>query len=195
MDEKTERLRDIFTSVTDEETVTDEQAEPRGSLQDEQSGDVSSVVAAMADRYDFATDLPAKTYVAVAQAFYDGADDADVAAAAGVEEATARRARLDLHLYVEADVDPAFDADRARDLLAEADPDEVAAELDADPAAVERFAAATAARERSLRASHRFRDRFEELLADGDLTRRLAADVREDGLDEAAEDIETDVSF
>ena len=43
--------------------------------------------------------------------------------------------------------------------------------------------------------NHRFRDAFSDLLTDADLSTRLAADARRDGLKEATEDIETDVSL
>jgi hypothetical protein len=210
MDEKTEHLREVFTSVTDAEEVTEEQAETRGSLTGGRSGDLADVVGELRGQYDFETDCDTETYCELARAFYEavdsgegaadesgggGVDDAAVADAVGLDAATARRARFDLHLYVDADLDPAFDADRARELLADAAPAAVAAELDADEAAVERFAAADAARDRSLRANQRFRRQFDELLADGDLRSRLASEVREDGLEEATEGMETDVEF
>jgi len=44
-------------------------------------------------------------------------------------------------------------------------------------------------------ANERFRDAFADLLTDADLSGRLASDSREDGLREATEDIETDVSL
>jgi hypothetical protein len=43
--------------------------------------------------------------------------------------------------------------------------------------------------------NHRFRDAFADLLTDADLSARLAEDARRDGLEEATEDIETDVSL
>jgi hypothetical protein len=41
----------------------------------------------------------------------------------------------------------------------------------------------------------RFRQEFERLLGDGDLADRLTDGVHEDGLDDATEGMETNVSF
>jgi hypothetical protein len=167
MDDKTAELRDIFLDATGEETVTERQAERRGSLVD--VGDPADVdehlrdlVATMRERYDFETALAPDAYVRVIRGFYDGADDDALAEAVGVDRETVLRARLDCHL-VRADDD--------------------------DTPAVE------ASRERAVRANGRFRDAFAELLTDADLSDRLASDSREDGLREATEDIETDVSL
>ena len=45
------------------------------------------------------------------------------------------------------------------------------------------------------RVSHRYRSAFRDIIPEADLTDRLTEGVTEDGLKEAAEDIETDVSF
>ena len=86
MDDKTAELRDIFLDATDGEgTVTERQAERRGSLVD---GDPEAVdaslrdlVATMRDRYDFDTDLDADGYVRLIRGFYDGTDDDTLAEA------------------------------------------------------------------------------------------------------------------
>ncbi|AZH23858.1 conditioned medium-induced protein 4 [Haloplanus aerogenes] len=169
MDDKTAELRDIFLDATGgEETVTERQAERRGSLVD---GDADpdavdarlrELVATMRERYEFDTDLDPDAYVSLIRGFYDGADDAALADALNLSADTVLQARLDCHL---------------------------AREDDDETPAVE------ASRERAVRANHRFRDAFVELLTDKDLSDRLASDSREDGLREATEDIETDVSF
>ena len=51
------------------------------------------------------------------------------------------------------------------------------------------------AKDEARRASQRYRSEFEEILTDADLTVQLTASVRDDGLEEATEDIETDVDF
>jgi hypothetical protein len=43
--------------------------------------------------------------------------------------------------------------------------------------------------------SNRYRAAFEDALPSAAISRRLAATARDDGLEEAAEDIETDVKF
>jgi len=197
MDEKTEELRDIFVSVSGEETVTERQREVRGSLTDERGEDaLAEVVAAVRERYEFRTDLDDAELTTVAAEFYDGADDAEIAAALSIPRRTAFRARMDLHLVTDEDLDPAFDADAAADRLDDGDsPEAVAEALDTNTDAVRRFALARETRNRSLRANGRFRDRFDEALADADLAGRLTERVLDDGLDEATEGMETDVSF
>jgi len=168
MDDKTAELRDIFLDATGgEETVTERQAERRGSLVDGDDPDavdarLRDLVATMRERYDFDTDLDPDAYVALIRGFYDGADDATLADALDLSTEAVLRARLDCHLVREDD--------------------------DETPAV-------EASREQAVRANHRFRDAFADLLTDDDLSDRLASDSREDGLREATEDIETDVSF
>jgi hypothetical protein len=168
MDDKTAELRDIFLDATDGEgTVTERQAERRGSLVDvDDPADVDDrlrdLVATMRERYDFETDLAADAYVRLIRGFYAGDGDDALAETVGVGRETVLRARLDCHLVREGDDDtPAVETSR----------------------------------ERAVRANDRFRDAFAELLTDDDLSGRLASDSREDGLREATEDIETDVSF
>jgi len=205
-DGRTEALRDLFVDVAGAETVTEEQAEGRGSLTGgPDDDDAAAVVAAMRERYPAATGLDPGTCVELLRRVHDGDDDAAVAAALGLVDRTVTLARLDAHHHADADLDPPFDADRAAELLGDPTADDdrpdadavaaVAEALDADERAVERFAAARRARNRSLRAGGRFRADLEAALADGDLATRLADGVQDDGLEEATEDIETDVSL
>ncbi|SDQ84991.1 hypothetical protein [Halopelagius longus] len=76
-----------------------------------------------------------------------------------------------------------------------ADDDDIAAELDADAETVARYRRVVEAAAEATRANHRFRDEFEELLTDADLSSRLDLDAHHDELREATEDIETNVSF
>ena len=61
MDEKTSDLRDIFVETTGSDTVTERQAESRGTLTDRDEAAVDErvreLVATMRERYDFSTDL------------------------------------------------------------------------------------------------------------------------------------------
>jgi molybdopterin converting factor small subunit len=198
MDEKTEELRDIFMDVSDDETVTERQEETPGSLTGAGPGadEVETVVAEMRDRYEFDTDRDDGTLATVVTEFYGGADDDAIADAIDADQATAFAARLDLHLVTDEDLEGPFDAGAARELLEQdAAPADVADALDADAERVREYARAREARDAALRANNRFRDRFEEALGDADLSRRLAAEVREDGLEDATEGMETDVSF
>ncbi|WP_136717396.1 conditioned medium-induced protein 4 [Halorientalis salina] len=201
MDEKTEELRDIFVDVTDEETVTEAQADDRGSLADADEADVPerlvAVIDRMRDRYEFDTDLDEDTLQQVVQGFYDGDDDETIAAAVDADPATVFRARMDLHLLRDADTDFPFDLADLRDQRDDDAPDvpDLAERLDSDPATVARALRVANAQARSRRVSHRFRSEFEDAIPDAALSLTLTESAREDGLEEAAEDIETDTKF
>ena len=199
MDEKTEELRDIFIDTTGSDTVTERQEESRGSLTrdaDDVEGRLRELVDAMSDRYEFDSNLGEAALLTVVRTFYDGADDETIADELGVDEAAVVTARLDLHLVRESDCDAPFDFDALQRLVADgADLGEMAAELDADRETVARYRRVAETEAEATRANDRFRDEFAELLTDSDLSGRLARDAREDGLEEATEDIETDVSF
>ena len=196
MNEKTEELRDIFTSVTDgEATVTESQKDTRGSLeQDERTVDerLESVVAGMRDRYEFDGGLEDEAYVTVAKRFYEGDDDETIAGELGVDAETVFEARMALHLVAEDDAEEV-------DLVAIRDREEddatLAAEYGVDEARIGRYRRVAAAKDESRAANDRYRDEFDDLLADSALSERMATDVREDGLEDATEGMETDVSF
>ena len=85
-----------------------------------------------------------------------------------------------------------------RDHLADAndaDPSDaaIADALGADPAEAARTRGVIEARREARLVSHRFRMEFGEILAD--VAVQFTADAQEDGLEEATEDIETDVEF
>lgn len=195
MDDQTERLRDIFMDVADDESVTEGQSESRGTLaRDPAAVDdrLADVVARMRERFDFETDLPTETYVAVVRGVYDGRDDAAIAADVDADPATVRRARADLHLVEPADA--GVDVDALGDRVADGDdPSTAAAALGAEDPDV--AASVHRALDRSRRVSQRFRSEFEEILTDADISVRLTADAQEDGLADATEDAEVDVDF
>lgn len=199
MDEKTERLRDIFLSVSDEETVTERQAAARGSLDDDEVDEaaVARLVATMRERYDFATDLDDDALVRVARGFY--AEESDTAigrALSDVSAGTVRRARLDLHLVTDGDLDAPFDLDELRRLReTDASTAEQADALDVSPSTVRRYARALEAQRRRRLVGDRFREEFDRLLGDDELSEQLTAAIKETGLREATEDMETNVSF
>jgi len=200
MDEKTEQLRDIFVDVADEETVTEQQKEERGSLADTDSGAVddrlAEVIGEMRQRYGFETDCETTTLVQIVRGFYEGADDETVASELDLDPETVWIARMDLHLVGESDTDAPFELARLRDLLVEdADEESIAAELDADEETIDHYRRVAATQNRARRASQRYRTAFEEILTDADLSVRHTASVQEDGLEEATEDMEVDVSF
>ncbi|QUO47759.1 hypothetical protein [Halorubrum ruber] len=224
MDEKTAELRDLFVDATGSETVTERQEAERGTLvdRDDASEELRDLVAAMRERYGFSTPLDDAAYALVARGRFESEDDAPIAAAVRdalaereeddgeidpdeIDAETIRKARLDLHLVRESDrevdapdgdSDPAFEyADLKRLTAAGNSIVECAEELDAQPDVVARYAAVARTDIASTRANDRFRDAFRDLLTDADIEGSLASDAREDGLREATEDIETDVSL
>ncbi|TKX77396.1 hypothetical protein EXE53_26810, partial [Halorubrum sp. SD626R] len=110
-----------------------------------------------------------------------------------------RDARLDLHLVCDRDREVDGDAfaygDVKRLTAAGRSIVECTEALDADPDTVARYARVARVDLTSTRANDRFRDEFRDLLTDAEIEGSHAADAREDGLEEATEDIETDVSL
>jgi len=218
MDEKTAELRDIFVETTGSDTVTERQAESPGTLTDRDEAAVRErvreLVAAMRERYDFSTALDDATYAQIARARFELDDDAAIAAAlaagddaggegdddgVAVDADAVRDARFDLHLVREADrdVDDApFEYADVKSLTAEGRSIvDCAAALDADPDAVAKYARVARVDLTSTRANDRFRDEFRDLLTDAEIEGNHAESAREDGLKEATEDIETNVSL
>jgi len=200
MDDKTAELRDVFLDATGTETVTERQSPARGSLVDTVDPErvtarLGELLETMREREEFETDLGTEAYLRLIDGFHDGATDATLADRLGIDAETVLRARLDCHLVRADDRDhPDFAAIRER-IVDGADDEAVAAALDCDPAAVARVRRVVAADRAATHANERFRDAFADLLTDADLSGRLASDSREDGLREATEDIETDVSL
>ncbi|WP_416838377.1 conditioned medium-induced protein 4 [Haloferax sp. DFSO52] len=201
MDEKTAELRDIFIEATGSETVTERQTESRGSLADiddpeEVRARVLDLVTTMRERYEFETTLSDDALVNLVVGYFDGESDEELAVELDVSPDAIRTARLDVHLVRDTDRDAPFDMDRLDKLLVDgADDDAIAEKLDVPTDVVARFRPVAEADIRSSRANYRFRDDFTELLTDDDLSQRMAEDARNDGLREATEDIETDVSL
>lgn len=206
MDEKTAELRDIFVETTGAKSTTESQAEQRGDLSEGDPGAVDErlrdLLGRLNERGGLGTELSADELVTLVRAFHDGDDDAAIADRLGADPATVFAARTNCHLVRERDRSGPADPQAVRGRLVDGDdPATVAAALAGgsdgglDPDAVERQATAIAADRRSTRVNHRFRDAFAELLTDADLSSTHAAEAREDGLSEAAEDIETNVSF
>jgi hypothetical protein len=173
MDDKTESLRDLFRSVTGEESVTAAQTDGHGSLAGDDEAEAAAlqdVLAALREQFDLATDLDDAALATVVRAFHRGADDEAIAETAALPVEQVRQARLDCHLFRE------DDGERAE-----------SGEIDA--AALER------ARKRARAVSYRFQSAYADAMPDAELARDHVEGVHEDGLAEAAEDIETDVSF
>ncbi|ADB58944.1 hypothetical protein Htur_0043 [Haloterrigena turkmenica DSM 5511] len=196
MNDKTEELRDIFTDVTDgEETVTESQENSRGSLERDDRSDeerLESVVQQMRERYAFETPLTDDELIAVARGFYDDEDDTDIAVDLDVDAETVFEARMSLHLVGEDDAD---EVDLAAIRDREEDDATLADEYDVSEPQIRRYRRVAAAEDESRAANDRYRDEFDSILADAELSERMTTDVREDGLEDATEGMETDVEF
>jgi len=196
MDEKTEELRDIFMDVSDEGAVTESQEASRGSLADTDEAGVADrlgdVIARMRERYEFRTDLADDALVTVVRLFYEGSDDATIASEIGADEPDVVEARLDLHLLRDEDTEAPFDLAAFRRRVADDDPSvaELADEFDIDESWTDHYRRVVAAQDAARRVSHRFQSEFEDVLTDAGLSTQHAAALREDGLDEATEDID-----
>jgi hypothetical protein len=199
MDEKTAELRDIFIDTTGSDTVTENQEEVRGSLTEDEKNvarRLDELITTMQGRYDFVSTLETDSLTRIVRGFHDEESDAELAEELGVDESAVFDARMDLHLVNETDRDSPFALDELRTLVVNDVPmSDRAVELDSDEATVGQYSAVVEADQRSTRANGRFRDEFAELLTDSDLSNRLAETAREDGLQDATEDIETNVSF
>ncbi|MFP4590797.1 MAG: conditioned medium-induced protein 4 [Halobacteriales archaeon] len=198
MDDKTEELRELFLEVADEETVTEPQRDPRGSLEEPTDVEerLGEVIAEMRATYGFEHDLPDEALVALVRAFYDGASDAEIARRLGIGRKALYRARLELHLVRDRDREAPFDIGAvASDRDGGASIADLADAYDVSPSTIRRYLRVFKADRRSRLANQRFRDAFDSILADADLSTRLTSEVRETGLEDATEGLETNVSF
>ena len=97
MDEKTVELRDLFVETTGADTVTERQAESRGTLieRDEQAVTerLRELIAAMRERYEFSTSLDDATYAQIARGRFNERNDAAVADAIEGERTPSKEGR------------------------------------------------------------------------------------------------------
>jgi hypothetical protein len=199
MDEKTEKLRDIFLDVTEAESVTESQQEEPGSLTaDETAVDsrLQGVIEQMRETFALSTTLTDEELCEVVRRFYAGEDDDEIAAALDRETVAVFDARMELLLIRDTDrPDEELGSTVREHLDTEGRSGVVAAACDVDEETARRAVAVVEAANRSRRVSHRFRTAFEEILTDADLSVQLTAETREDGLDGATEGAEVDVEF
>ena len=202
MDEQTEELRDLFVETTGEESVTESQDADRGDLSDVTADDaeerVAELVARMRERYAFESGLDDDALVRVVTGLYADESDAEIAEAVDADEGTVFLARTDLHLVRESDRDAPFPLADLRELIVDDVPLEERVDRldgDADTETVEHYSRVVEAELESTRANDRFTDEFADLLTDADLRESHTGDAHETGLEEAAEDIETNTQL
>lgn len=196
--DNTEELRDIFRDIAEEDTVTETQKESRGSLTGERASEerLEDVVERMRDEYEFDTDLPTADLSTVVQRFYETESDAAIAEELDVSRRTLFRARLDLHLVRDRDTDAPFDLDDLRHHLDEdRSTAAIADDLDVSESTVRRYRRVVAAQNEARRVSDRFRSEFEDVLFEAEMSEQFTEDMAEDGLEEATDGTETNVSF
>lgn len=198
IDGKTEELRDIFVEVTEEETVTESQDEERGTLLEKGAASerIGDIVADMREEYEFESSLSDEELATVVVGFYRDETDAEIAEELDTNPEEVFDARLDLHLVRESDTDAPFDLAEFRDVLVADGPGEDLAErLDVSEPTVDRFRRVVETQNESRRVSDRYRSGFEDALVEVGLGEHLTTDVQDDGLEDATEGVETDVSF
>lgn len=198
MEEKTEKLRDIFLSVSDEETVTASQAESHGSLTDEGASvehRLGELLEGLREKFGFETELADEQRRTIIEQFYDGRSDEQIADELDCAESTVFDARMELHLI--RDSEPSL-ADNHLEVLREnpaADTATLADRIGTDERTVRQDHAVLQAQDRSRRASQRFVTSYQEILTDRDLTNQFATDTQDDGLTDATDGAETNVEF
>lgn len=146
----------------------------------------------MQERYEFETDLSTDELSIVAESFYEDEYDEEIAADLGVEPDEVFEARMSLHLVSNDDAD---EVDLAAIRNREEDNATLATEYDVSEADIRRYRRVAVAEDESRTANDRYRDEFDSILADADLSAQMTTDVREDGLEDATEGMETDVDF
>ena len=200
MDEKTEQLRDIFMDLSEDTTVTESQEQTRGSLAAEKKTDerLESVITEMQERYEFTTTFSADQLATVVRGYFDGLSDDEIARELGDASmgTTVGRARLDLHLLREGDTDAPFELKALRKLLDRGvSVEKCAEELDVSTSTIRRYRRIVETQAAKQRVQDRFYEEFANVLTDRELSDRMAQEIREDGLEDATEGMETNVSF
>lgn len=201
MDEQTAELRDLFVETTGEEEVTEAQTAERGDLTDDVAAEdaderIRELLGRMRERYAFESGLDDDALLQIVRGFYADESDAELAATIDADEETVFSARMDTHLVRDADYEAPLPIEDLRELIIEDVPrDERAERLDADIETVEHYSRVIETDLRSTRANDRFTDEFADLLTDADLRDSHTGDAHETGLEEAAEDIETNTKM
>lgn len=203
MTDRREELQELFESVTGTDAVTERQRGTRGTLSgggDGRSG-LLETIEDLRSTLEVGTDLSTAALATVVEGFYDG--DADREIAQTVSEAhetvTARdvaEARLDLHL----DRDEERPPEAATETLAaveagEATVDAAATALDRPPATIRRWLKVRRCLTERRRMADRYRQAFEDHLADREIADRLTASLEDTGLEGAVADQEVDVDL
>lgn len=194
-EERADELRDLFEEVTDETTVTEEREEERGTLRNEDAirEDLRELVEEAVEALGIDTSLAVDALVRIVEGYFDGEADAAIADAVDAGPKTVRRARVQLHLLRDADLDAPVDLDELRERVDDASTAEIATELDVAEGTV-RFYRRVVEAERAAGRAGDYRDRFASALQ-VDASDDLTSSAQTDGLQDATEDMEVDVDL
>ncbi|MFB6086368.1 MAG: hypothetical protein ABEJ84_06130 [Halodesulfurarchaeum sp.] len=212
MPDRTEKLRDLFESVTGTETVTERQRQAHGSLgsETEPVAAIADTIEEMATALSFETALPRSALLRVVQGYYRGQTDGELAEAIrreldpvepgpdpdAIDEKTIARARLDLHLVREDERPGEAAVPHLRDVEEGTETVSTVAErLDRTESTVRHWLAVRETQAERRRVADRYRQAFESALGDRDIADRLTASLEETGLEESLEDQEVDVDL
>ncbi len=183
MPDKIEQLRDIFANLPNHGTFVERQQSPRGVYPETTDADTAllAVIDDLRARFPFRTTLSDADLVAIVRGFYTGRTDADLAADLGVSSNVVSRARVNLHLFRETDVDRSIDRHTLTRLLdADASVATVAAELDVDRRTAGHVRHVAERMRGAQRVNHRYQTDFESILADSEFEDDLRESVASD---------------
>jgi hypothetical protein len=208
MDNKTANLRDLFIETTGSKKTTESQAVDRGTLVKRAAADdvdaaLSDIVDEMEATFTFRSSLSQERYVELIKTFYSVggqsawsiSEDAQFRPSVAGDAVVIRTARTDLHLIADVDRIGPLSPNEAYQRSANHSLSAIANTVGCDIDTIERLVHVGKAESESRRVNHQYRNTFRQLLTDAELSEQLTADAREDGLREATEDIETNVSL
>ncbi|MFB6187350.1 MAG: helix-turn-helix domain-containing protein, partial [Halobacteriaceae archaeon] len=147
---------------------------------------------------DFSTTLSVDELVTIVRGFYAGKSDTEIARELGngSRSKTVARARIDVHLLRDSDTDAPFDLDALREYLEKGlTLSEIADKLDVSESTVRRYKHVVETQLEIRQVNDQYRNEFENILQDRELAEHFTENVREDGLSDATEGQETDVSL
>lgn len=188
--ERTARLREIFLDVSDDETVTEHQQDTHSTLNSHAADErLGAIVREMCDKYDIRTSFEEDELVELVRLFHEGHSDTAIARTLGNEnrDRTVARARINLHLFRESDLEAPFDMERHQELVEEqASTAAMATALDVSKSTVRAYRRTLDTKRAAAAVNHTYRTRFQEALADSEMARpESVRDALFDGLDDA----------
>lgn len=182
MTSKTDELRAIFARLSDRSTFTERQLPERRDFHSDEHIDreLRAVIREMRDRYRFRTKLSDDDLVVLVRGYYADRSDLEIARLLGDDALVdvVARARINLHLFRDEDMNAPFDIEELKRLLERGvSLAECARELGASESTVGKYRHIVAKMREAMRASHRYQAEFETILEKTDLTKELGTSV------------------